>query len=184
MYMRGFFVFNPHMSSRPDFLSDDRLLALCRLDQYRGSGPGGQKRNKTSNAVRLTHVSTGIAATATESRSLQENKLHAIRRLRMKLACELRDPIDLLTFAPPDWFLEIRHDRRLAISHRHPHYAATAGLMLDLFAVLSGNPAAVAINLGISTTEVIKFLEPEPVFWAAANRIRAENGAEPLSHRR
>ena len=121
MYMRGFFVFNSTMPQRPELLSDDRLLAVCRTDHYRGSGPGGQKRNKTSNAVRLHHIPSGTIATATESRSLQENKLYALRRLRLKLAGEVREPIDLLRFDPPDWFLEIRHNRKLAISHRHPH---------------------------------------------------------------
>ena len=56
--------------------------------------------------------------------------------------------------------------------------------MLDLFNALGGNPAAVAINLGISTTEVIKFLENEPMLWAAVNQMRAAAGFEPLSHRR
>jgi hypothetical protein len=172
------------MSQRPELLADDRLLAQCRIDHYRGSGPGGQKRNKTSNAVRLLHTPTGTIATATESRSLQENKLYALRRLRLKLACAVREPIDLLTFAPPVWFRDVRHDRKLAISHRHPHHAAVGGLMLDLFSALSGNPAAVAINLGLSTSEVIKFLESESTFWSMANRIRSDLGAEPLSHRR
>ena len=169
---------------RADLLSDERLLAECRVEQYRGSGPGGQKRNKTSNAVRLHHTPSGIIATATESRSLQENKLFAMRRLRLKIACERREPIDLLKFDPPDWFLEIRHDRHLTISHRHPFYAAVGGLMLDLFAALNGNPAAVAINLGISTTAVIKFLEAEPIFWTTVNQFRAASGQEPLTHRR
>ncbi|MBV8782020.1 MAG: peptide chain release factor-like protein [Phycisphaerae bacterium] len=163
---------------------DDRLLAECRIDHFRGSGPGGQKRNKTANGIRLTHIPTRSSATATESRSLGENKLFALRRLRLKLACELRQPIDLLKFDPPDWFLELRHEQHLAVSHRHTHYAAVGGLMLDLLAALNGNPAAVAINLGINTTSVIRFLEDEPAFWTAANRIRASAGLEPLSHRR
>lgn len=58
------------------FLPDAKLLSQCRIDHYRGIGPGGQKRNKTSNGVRLAHLPTGILATATESRSLKENHLY------------------------------------------------------------------------------------------------------------
>ena len=141
------------------------------------------KRNKTSNAVRIVHELTGFVATATESRSTKENHLYALRRLRLKLATELREPIDLATFAPPDWFLTIRRGTGIEASHRHPLYAATAGLVLDLFAAVNGNPAAVAINLGVSTTTIVKLLEGEPQLWAAANRIRAGLGFKPLAHR-
>jgi len=165
-------------------LSDDALLAECREDRYRGSGPGGQKRNKTSNAVRLVHVATGLIVTATESRSLKENQLYALRRIRLKLATDLREPVDLRTFEPPDWFATIRRDTRIEASHRHPLYAAAVGLVLDLLAALGGNPAAVAINLGVSTTAVIKLLEAEPQAWAAANRVRAELSLPALAHRR
>jgi hypothetical protein len=167
------------MSDR--LLSDDHFLANCRTDTYRGSGPGGQKRNKTSNAVRLTHLPSGLMVTATESRSLALNKLHALRRLRIKLAAELREPIDLLAFSPPDWFLEIRHNGRIAVSHRHPVYTAAAGLVLDLFVALRASPSAVAINLGVPTTAVIRLLEQEPAFWAAANKIRRNEGLGPLT---
>ena len=169
------------MSTR--LLTDDALLAECRWDQYRGSGPGGQKRNKTSNTVRLVHLPSGVVVTAGESRSLAENKMRALRRLRLKLAAELREPVDVAAFQPPDWFLSIRRHSRIEASHRHPLYAAAAGLVLDLLAALGGNPAAVAVNLGVSTTSVIKLLESEPVLWTAANRIRAEAGMAPLAHR-
>jgi hypothetical protein len=165
-------------------LTDDALLAETKWEQYRGSGPGGQKRNKTSNAVRLTHTPTGVAVTAGESRSLSENKLWALRRLRLKLAADLREPVDLAAFQPPDWFLSIRRDNHIEASHRHPLYAAAGGLVLDLLAACHGNPAAVAVNLGVSTTAVIKLLENEPVLWTAANRIRAESGMPALTHRR
>jgi len=167
------------MSTR--LLTDDALLADCRTDLYRGSGPGGQKRNKTSNAVRLTHVPSGLHVTATESRSLKLNKLHALRRLRIKLACETRETIDLLTFSPPDWFLEIRHDGKITASHRHPQYAACAGLLLDLLVALRASPGTVAINLGVATTTVIRFLEAEAAFWAAANQIRKNEGLGALN---
>ena len=166
------------------FLTEDQLLAQCHEDHYRASGPGGQKRNKTSNAVRLRHQPTGFIVTATESRSLKENRLYAIRRMRLKLATDLREPIDVLRFEPPDWFLSIRREQRIEASHRHDYYPAAAGLVLDLLKALGGNPATVAINLGVSTTAVIKLLESEPHFWTAANAIRADLGMSALTRRR
>jgi hypothetical protein len=166
----------------PDrLLTDAALLAACRTDLYRGSGPGGQKRNKTSNAVRLTHIATGLQVTATESRSLKLNKLHALRRMRIKLAADLREPIDLLTFTPPDWFQTLRHEEHFEVSHRDPLFAATAGLILDLFAALHASPSAVGIDLGVSTTSVIRFLESETAFWSAANLIRKNEGLAALN---
>jgi hypothetical protein len=164
------------------FLSDEKLLAQCRVDHYRGSGPGGQKRNKTSNAVRLAHLPSGVVATATESRSTRENHLQCMRRLRIKLAAEIREPLDPIRFEAPDWFLTIRHQRRIDVSHRHEFYAAAAGLMLDLLTV-NGNPAAVAANLGITTTAVIQLLQSETAWWAAANAIRVKLGMEVLQSR-
>jgi hypothetical protein len=166
------------------FLSEDQLLAQCEEDHYRASGPGGQKRNKTSNAVRLRHGATGLIVTATESRSLKENRLYAIRRMRLKLATDLREPIDPLRFEPPDWFLSIRRQDRIEASPRHPYYPAAAGLVLDLLKAFDGNPATVAINLGVSTTAVVKLLESDPHYWTAANTIRADLGMTPLTRRR
>lgn len=170
-------------ASSTRLLTEPALLAQCRLDTFRAGGPGGQKRQKTSTAVRLTHLPTGVTAVSTEWRSLAENKLHAIRTLRLKLAADLREPIDLQRFQPPDWFLSIRRQNQIEASHRHPLYAAAAGLVLDLLKALAGNPAAVAVNLGVSTTAVVKLLEAEPHLWTAANRIRADLGMPPLTHR-
>jgi hypothetical protein len=165
-------------------LTDDALLAQCRWDISRGSGPGGQKRNKTSNAVRLTHLPTGVHVSATEARSLLENKKRAVHRRRLKMACEIREPGDLAHFEPPEWFLTVRRENKIEASHRHPLYAAIGGLMLDLLEALHGNPAAVAINLGISTTAVVKLLESDPHLWTAGNAIRTDAGMKPLVHRR
>ncbi len=164
------------------FLSDDQLLAQCRIDHYRGSGPGGQKRNKTSNAVRVAHIPSGVIATATESRSLAENHLNCLRRLKVKLAAEIREPVDPVQFEVPDWFLSIRQSRKIQASHRHAYYSPAAGLMLDLLAI-TGNPAAVAVNLDITTTAVIKHLSGETAWWAAANHIRSQLALPPLQSR-
>ncbi len=60
--------------------------ADVRIDTYRDSGPGGQHRNKTDSAVRLTHLPTGLQVTATEDRSQHVNRLVAYARLTALLA--------------------------------------------------------------------------------------------------
>src|SRR5262249_58629887 len=62
-------------------LSDSQLLAQCEVDTYRASGPGGQKRNKTSSAVRLRHPPSGLIVIAEESRSQHENRAKALKRM-------------------------------------------------------------------------------------------------------
>src|ERR1700747_552356 len=73
-------------------LSDARLLAQCEVDTYRASGPGGQKRNKTSSAVRLRHPPSGLIVIAEESRSQYENRARALRRLQQAFYLKLREP--------------------------------------------------------------------------------------------
>src|SRR6478672_12104952 len=74
-------------------LSDGQLLAQCEVDTYRASGPGGQKRNKTSSAVRLRHPPSGLIVIAEESRSQHENRARALRRMRQALYLKVRDEL-------------------------------------------------------------------------------------------
>jgi hypothetical protein len=164
-------------------LTEAALLEACRFDFFRGPGPGGQKRNRTSNSVRLTHLPTGISVIAGESRSLAENKMRAGRRLKVRLAAEVRRPIDSRGFEPPMWFAQVRQLGRLAVSHRNGHYARTAALVLDLLQERRGCIGDVAKLLEVTTSSVVKFLEVEPQFWAAAQMIRRGAGHSPLEKR-
>src|SRR5919109_144612 len=98
-------------------LSDEQLLAQCEVDTYRASGPGGQKRNKTSSAVRLRHRPSGLIVIAEESRSQHETEA------RVSEAAEL---------------------------------------------------------LGISTGNLVDFLQADPKVWQEANALRARSGQKPL----
>jgi peptide chain release factor len=57
-----------------------------RFEAYRASGPGGQHVNKTNSAVRVTHLPTGLVATAQEERSQYRNKVLALARLTAAIA--------------------------------------------------------------------------------------------------
>src|SRR5215210_9369905 len=81
-------------------LTDDQLLAQCEVDTYRASGPGGQKRNKTSSAVRLRHPPSGLIVIAEESRSQHENRGRALRRLRQAFYLKVRDELAAADLAP------------------------------------------------------------------------------------
>ena len=56
-----------------------------RFETMRASGPGGQHVNRTESAVRVTHVPTGLQASASEERSQHRNKALAVARLSRKL---------------------------------------------------------------------------------------------------
>ena len=70
-------------------ISDDIDINLnmsdVRIDYYRSSGAGGQHINKTSSAVRMTHIPTGIVAACQNERSQFQNKEQCLRLLRAKL---------------------------------------------------------------------------------------------------
>ena len=118
---------NADLRRRLDF-EDGRLLAECEIHYHRTGGPGGQHRNKVSTAVRLHHRLSGIIVTGTERRSQQENRLHALRRLREALAVYTRAPLPEKPVWPPTVQIS---EGRLHVNPHNPAIYHVLGLVLD-----------------------------------------------------
>ena len=172
-----------HPTSRDQWLAatDDALLADCDVDTYRASGPGGQKRNKTSSAVRLRHRPSGMMVIAEESRSQHENKAKCVSRLRRTIALEIRLPLDE-SWRPPETFTRYKTAAgRLEISVRNRDYPAVAAVLLDAIASRNGSIKEAAEILGITTGQLSRFVGNDSKTLAAANTIRKSAGLHPIT---
>ena len=129
-----------------------------RIDTYRASGAGGQHVNKTSSAVRITHLPTGIVTQCQNERSQHKNKAVAMKVLKAKLY-ELEQErraseIDKLHAQKKEiaWGSQIRsyvlHPYKLVKDHRTGMEVGNADAVLDgdidgfIDAFMKGGPRA------------------------------------------
>jgi hypothetical protein len=167
-------------------LSDAQLLAQCEVDTYRASGPGGQKRNKTSSAVRLRHLPSGLIVIAEESRSQHENRARGLRRMRQALYLKIREDLppeartaEALT-ARPDYGPARDAGGRLRLGRKDPRFWPAVGVALDVLQALEARVGAAAEVLGVSTGNLIDFLSSDDKVWEQANHMRIRFGHKAL----
>jgi len=147
-------------------MDDQHLMRECREERYRASGPGGQRRNKVATAVRLRHEDSGVVVQAGESRSLEENRQRAAKRLRERIAIEVRAPFDLKSPALPEEFAPYRSgDGKLKVNKSNPHYPIVVATVLDALAAAEGSYARAAAALGVTTSQLMRFLQTDQAVW-------------------
>lgn len=161
-------------------LPEDEFVRQCKFEPYKSGGPGGQKRNKTASAAKMTHVASGISAHSSDFRSQAENRKRALHRLRFKLAAECRTPIEVRGYDPPAWLLDSRTAGKLTTNVQNPIYARLAAHVLDVYSAANARVADAAALLNIPSSNLAHFFKAEPAIWTAAAKIRAGSRLPPL----
>ena len=112
-----------------------------KIDVFRSSGPGGQHMQKTSSAVRLTHLPTGLVVTCQSERSQHQNKEIALkilqaRLLKLELAKRAEERVRLKgKRISAGWGNQIRsyvlHPYKMVKDHRTRYQTSDANAVLD-----------------------------------------------------
>lgn len=147
------------------------------MKRTRGSGPGGQHRNKVETAIVVEHLPSGQRGEASERRSQDQNRRQAIHRLRIKLAIgERRSSGD---GASRVWRQRIK-EGRISVNAGHEEFPALLAEALDVVATHDFEISAAAEQLEVSTSQLIKFLKIEQRALELVNRERAVGGKTKL----
>lgn len=163
----------------PAALSDDALLAQCETLRSRGGGPGGRHRNSTESRVVLRHKPTGVEASAGERRSQHDNLRVAVFRLRLALATEVREVRDAPAAPSALWLSRVRGGR-IAVNPEHRDFPTLLAEAMDAIAACAWDVRAAAAHLGVSATQIVRFVGEHPAALVAVNRRRAELGLPAL----
>ena len=149
-------------------LSDEELSGLCRLEFCRGTGNGGQKRNKTSTAVRVVLLEDGrFAASDCSERSQHRNRANALWKLRRAIAFGMR-------CAPPV------PPPRITCGVTHAEYPCNLAHLLDVLDGCSCDHKAAAAICGVSASAFLKLLGRDDALWEKVNNSREALGLHKL----
>jgi len=149
-------------------LSDAELLELCQTQAYKGSGPGGQHRNKTGSGVKLKLLNVNIESYSCDDRSSHINKILALKKLRMKIALQIREEPSLqIPFAFPGTDGKISADNKL-----YPEFIAD---ILDRIKATSGDLSEAAKMWNLSKSALNKIILADKKVLETFQKIRLTN---------
>ncbi len=147
-----------HAVLHPVQLPVELLLRACEVRHERRRGPGGQHRNKTESAVVLLHTPTGIEGQAAERRSQHDNHRVAVTRLRVNMALAVRTA-SLAEAAPTELWRSRCHGGKIGCNPDHEDFAPLLAEALDVLHSRNGHVAGSAEQLGVTPSQLVKFLK-------------------------
>ena len=165
--------------THPARLPIELLLEACSVKRTRGSGPGGQHRNKVETAIVITHEPTGVVGQASEKRSQNQNREVAIERLRVNLALEVRSKSCFDARPSQLWSSRVK-SRKIQVNPKHTDFPALLSEALDFTNSHGFDVAAAAEALEVSTSQLIKFFKACPASLDFVNRERERLGLKRL----
>jgi len=168
-----------HLYEHPAAMDPDLLMNQCDVHRHRGSGPGGQRRNKVETAVRVCHRPTGIVGIAQERRSQAQNLKQAVFRLRVNLAIGVRCKVEQESTPSLLWRSRCTKGR-IAVNETHTDFPAVLAEALDSITMHNMDPKAAATKLGCSTSQLIKLFKTEPRALQWINQYRHQAGLKTL----
>lgn len=163
----------------PAALPVAELLPQCEVTRTRGSGPGGQHRNKVETAIILLHRPTGTHGEASERRSQAENQTVALFRLRVNLALAVRMKRDKDCKVDRVWTSRMLGGR-ISINPAHEDFPTMLAEALDWIENYEFDLKAAAEKLGCTGSQLTKFLKREPRALSGVNANRKLRGLHPL----
>lgn len=152
-------------------LTDEELLKQCRFEARRGTGPGGQKRNKTSTAARVTHEPTGLSATDDVTRSQHQNLAHALFKLRCEIAVKM-------PLAEGEVLPEIPLDP--TPKSGTARFALWLARIFDAFRVHDFKLTDSAVSLGMTGAQLTRMLAKDDLAWQKLSEARQRLQLPPL----
>lgn len=132
-------------------LNEEELGRIVEFDFFKRSGNGGQKRNKTSSAVRVTLKELAISAEDCTERSQKLNRSKALQKLRRKIAMTVRQEIsdEIITIVAPS-------------NDRYPLFLAR---LIDLLSSVNYSFKECGLKLNLSSSQVEKLLRRDASLW-------------------
>jgi len=161
-------------------MEEKQFLKHCRSDNYAASGPGGQKRNRTYSAVRLTHIITGISVIAEESRSQLENRIKAVKRLKKVIALSLRKDPSTSEFKIHSDINSFFQAATVAVNQKNVLYPIFCATILDALFYSEGSMSLAAKQINMSTGRLNKLLGKDRDLLIASNYLRNLFHLKPL----